>query len=141
MKKTLISIGGFLLLALAAFAYLQYNKPHRNTAAEAPAHALQASALLQEYEADEEAANGKYLNKLLLVQGRLLHMNTASDGTPSLLLASSNPMAGISCELVPEEAEKLASYQQGDTITVKGICSGMLMDVVLVRSVIVENKP
>lgn len=138
MKKTLIFLGIILLLAVAAFAYLQYNKPHRNTADEVPVETLSAQGLLQEYQANEAAANEAYLDKLLLVKGKLMQVKQAEDGTTSLMLDTGDPMSAISCQLLAQEAEKLAAYQEGDEIVVKGICTGKLMDVVLVRSVIVE---
>ncbi|EMR02660.1 OB-fold protein [Cesiribacter andamanensis] len=140
MKKTLLFLGAILLLAAAAVAYLQYNKPHRNTSNEAPAYALSALELLQEYETDEAAANAKYLDKLLQVNGQLREYAQAQDGTYMLMLETGNPMAAVSSELLPGEGAKLSRYQPGDQLTFKGICTGKLMDVVLVRSVILEEE-
>ena len=47
-------------------------------------------------------------------------------------------LAGIGCEFENKLQNKLATLKEGQTIKVKGICTGILMDVVLVDCVI-EN--
>lgn len=139
MKKSLVFLVVVIALAGGAFAYLQYNKPHRDTADEQAAYILSAPTLFAEYELEEAAANTKYLDKLLLVKGELASVTTAADGTTSLMLTTEDPISGISVQLLPGEEEKLAAYEVGDEIGIKGICTGKLMDVVLVRGVIIEE--
>lgn len=139
MKKTLFFIALVVVLAGAGFAYLQYNMPHRDTSAEEPAYVLEAEALFAEYSADEAAANAKFVDKLLLVKGAIAGISEAEDSTVSIMLQTADPMSGVSIQLLPEEAAKSSSLQTDDQIWLKGICSGKLMDVVLVRGVLVEQ--
>lgn len=138
MKRTLLYLLALIVLAGLGFAYLQYNKGHRDTASETAAYSLQASGLFQEYETDEAAANQKYLDKLILVAGKVSGVTTADDSTTTLSLQTDDPLFVVSCQLLPREKEKLAGITAGQEIKVKGICTGKLMDVVLVRSVIAE---
>ncbi len=138
MKKTLIFIALVVVLAGAGFAYLQYNKPHRNTVTEQPAQTMEAASLFAAYEQDEAAADEKYLDKLLQVKGTIASISTAEEGVSSITLQTEDPIFGVSCQLLPEEGAKSADLKAGDEIQVKGICTGKLMDVVLVRGVLVE---
>lgn len=138
MKKTLIFLAVIVVLAGAGFAYLQYNKPHRDTASETPAYILEASTLYAAYAADEAAANAKYMDKLLLVKGTIAQISAADGDAASIMLQTEDPLSGVSFQLLPAEAEKLESVQEGDRVQIKGICTGKLMDVVLVRGVLVE---
>lgn len=138
MKKTLLFLALAFVIAAGAFAYRAYNKPHRNTHHEEPAYTLQAAELFAEYEKDEAAANRRYLDKLLLVKGSLSAVSHATDSTSSISLATDDNLFGINCQLLPEEAQKLKDLKEGDPVQVKGICTGKLLDVVLVRGVIVK---
>lgn len=138
MKKTLLFVALIVVLAVAGFAYLQYNKPHRDTAAETPAYTLTAAALFAEYSTDEAAANAKYVDKLLLVRGTITGISVAEDSTVSIMLQTADPVFGVGFRLLPAEAAKIQGLQVGDKVQLKGICTGKLMDVVLVRGVLVE---
>lgn len=140
MKKIIFTGIIALLLGLGVWLYLLYNKPHRDSAAETAQYEIQAATLFQEFDSDENAANQKYLDKLLLVKGKVAGTSRKEDGTTSIMLSTSDLMFGISCELLPTEASKISSIKEGDEVMVKGVCTGKLMDVVLIRTVIVDNK-
>jgi hypothetical protein len=58
----------------------------------------------------------------------------------SLWFAHRNNMAfsGINCSMDEEYNNDIKDLKQGDTVTVKGICSGLLLDVILTRCVVVK---
>lgn len=138
MKKTLLFVVLVVILAGAGFAYLQYNKPHRDTTAEEPAYTLEAAELFAEYSADEATASAKYVDQLLLVRGAIADISVAEDSTVNIMLQTADPISGIGFRLLPAEATKAQGLQAGDKVQIKGICTGKLMDVVLVRGVLVE---
>lgn len=135
MKKILIAL---LVLAIigAGYGYYMYNKPVESLESKNADVTISADELIQAYEADESAANKKYLGKVVLVTGTVSGVTT-EEGKKKLILETSDPISSVICEL--EENKETSSFNAGDQVKVKGLCSGYLSDVILVQSVIVKK--
>ena len=133
MKKILFSLGILGLIGLAIGLYV-YNKPHKNIEKSAADFKIEANQLLTEFEANESEANKKYLDKLIEVTGTVREMSSDEEGI-SVILESENPLSGVICQLDNLTTHKKTSFQTGEKVTFKGLCTGMLMDVILVRCV------
>ena len=131
-KKIFILLFGALLLA-GMYGVFLYNKPVQSIRNVKPSVEIDSNELLEAFEADEAAANGKYLDKVLLVSG-VIDKIEETEGRVNVFLKTKNPLSSITCEL--EQTDLLDNYKSGDPISVKGLCSGYLMDVVLIKSVI-----
>lgn len=135
-KKLKIAVGILAagLLIGSGVAYFMWNKPQRDVADEKGIQ-LSAATLVKEYQADEKAANVKYLDKAIEVTGSITEVKTNQEGKTTVMLASEDAFTGVFCTL-KEAATGLAP---GKYITLKGICSGMLSDV-RIRDAIIMNK-
>ncbi len=136
MKKILL---GLLVLGLlgAGYGYYMFNKPVASTEGAKASFAVEAPALFSAFEQDEAVANEKYLNQVVEVSGTLGEIKTGDAGNPQLVLkAGDDAMFGVICEM--ESGFDVSGLQTGRAVKVKGVVSGMLMDVVLVRCVLVE---
>lgn len=132
--KKIIGIVGVLVIGIGAFiGYRMYNKPHRAVEDE-EAIAVTAAELFQAFETDEAAANEQYLDKVLAVTGKVSESYINQDGRTVILLSTDNLMYGIQCTL-----ERNYTSAPGSMLTIKGICTGYLSDVILVRAVVVEK--
>jgi ATP-dependent 26S proteasome regulatory subunit len=129
MKK-LVLIGMVLAAVLVIVGYKLYNKDHRSVEDET-AIVLNASDLFGEYEANETEANTKYLDKVLEVTGTVSEIITNQDGKSVIILSTSNPMFGINCTMEGDSE----NISVGSTVSIKGICTGYLSDVVITRGV------
>lgn len=129
MKKVILFI---CILAVVAgfFGYFKYNQPHTETAGSVADYVITPSDLLQAYEADEDAANKKYLDKIIQVEGVVKAYNFVDSGG-SLTLETGSEMSAIICEF--ESGNNISKIKIGETVKIKGICTGKLMDIVLVR--------
>lgn len=134
MKKIFLYL---LLLALlgAAVGYYLWNKPHQNIQAASVDANVTAAQLFAAFEQDEAKANEKYLDKIIQVSGRIADSSTGTEGQIKITLESDDPLFGVICELDPLSEHKRTSFLPGETILLKGKCTGKLMDVVLVRCV------
>ena len=131
-RNILIAIG-VIGMIVAIYAYTEYmRKPADLSGAKADI-SISATQLLGDYSKDEKAANQKYLNKILSVQGILKSIDKDHTGSISLAIDAGDPLAGVSCELDARHIEDAEQVHVGDTVIVTGICTGMLTDVVLVR--------
>ncbi len=134
MKKIFL-----FLLVLAAIGIgvglMMYNKPHENMQSAKADLQVQADALFTEFTSDEAAANEKYLNKIVAVTGTVADASKDDKGNISVQLESGDMMFGIKCEMDPLSEHKRTEFQKGEKVTLKGVCSGYLSDVVMVRCV------
>lgn len=135
MKKILLAILMLGLIA-AGVGYYMYNKPTESLVDAKPALSISADSLFKAYEADEAAANKMYVDKIIEVNGKLQSVNSDTSGL-SLSLQTSSGMFGVICKLEDKEATE-SQFQVGQDLKLKGICTGYLMDVVLIRCVPVE---
>ncbi|MBK9254885.1 MAG: hypothetical protein IPM42_05305 [Saprospiraceae bacterium] len=137
MKRNWIIAGLLIIIIGSVVGYKLYNKPHKNIEKSSADFTLTPEELLAAYEMNEDEANLIYLDKVIQISGKVKEiMNTGQ--TSSLMLDTGNEMAGIICEF--QDVASLSDINVGGEVTVKGICSGKLMDIVLVRSVLIKNN-
>ncbi|HKG69516.1 MAG TPA: hypothetical protein VKA92_11655 [Segetibacter sp.] len=120
-------VGSFIV------GYIIWNKPQRKVENEKGIEVTSAQ-LVKDYQANEAEANKKYLDKAIQVRGTVSDIKTNQEGNSTIMLASDDVFAGVLCTL----KEKPVNVTSGATITIKGICSGMLSDVRLREAIIVK---
>jgi hypothetical protein len=128
-KKRTILWSGILLLVIVAAGYgwYLYQKPHTSTAGERAEVTIDADSLFHQYQADEHSADLKYMGKVMSVTGRL--MDIQRNGNSVIWILSTQPGGGgINCQLFPDTNTD-TEPKKGDVVTVKGRCTGFLMDV------------
>lgn len=131
MKKW---IGIVVALATVVAVYLYINQPHRSIQ-NAEGISIDADSLFLAFAQNEATANALYLNKVLVVQGKIKSIDQNAEGKAVVVLEAGDLMFGINCTLDGE-----FTLKEGDEVTVKGICTGYLADVVITQAVI-ENNP
>ena len=130
MKKKILFI---LLIGIAVaggVGFYMYNKPAEKTITAKEEYTVEAAALFSEFSDNETQANTKYLNKVIAVKGKVLDITPNDSLGINLTLETGDEMFGVSCH-IPEPGKD--APKKGDVISVKGLCTGMLMDVVLVK--------
>lgn len=140
MKRAIYITGIVVLIGVLAVSFVfikQYNKPHKNVLEATPEYVVTAAELINEFESDEQQANEKYLDNVIQVEGVVANI-TIANGNSILTLSASGAMGTVVCTMEPSQNKKVLGIDKGATITVKGICTGYLMDVMLIRSVIVD---
>jgi len=124
-----VVIGGII-------GYKQYNKPHRDLMSEKVSAQMTAQELFSAYEEDESQANEQYLDEMVEITGTIERVNIEQEKS-TLQLQTEDMMAGIICEFEAGALKNIPA--EGEKITVRGICTGKLMDVVLVRCIIMNS--
>ncbi len=135
LRLLLLVVGIAGLTGLGVGLYL-YNKPHDNLSNKKADFALSADAFFAAYDQDEEASNQKYLNKLVDVTGPVAEISGDATQGVVVILRGENEMFGINCSFEPEDAAKATTLKIGQSVTVRGLCSGKLMDVSLARCIL-----
>ena len=138
MKK--ISIYILIIGLLGIFiGYKMYNKPHINVAEKPVDIAITANTLLADFSSDETKANTKYLDKIIAVKGRVATIEFNGEKA-AISLQTKDDFGSVVCYLVKDEFKKSAEIKEGQEVILKGICTGFLMDVILVKCVIINSK-
>ena len=131
----------YILLAIAcaggAIGYYLWNKPQKDMQAAKADMAMDAAALFNEFNTDETAANAKYLDKTVAVSGKVKESTKTEDGTVKVSLETGSEF-GVFCELDPLSQHARTEFPIGETVTFKGICTGLNFDVQLTRCVEVK---
>jgi hypothetical protein len=138
-KRTFFWVGiPLLLLIFFAWAYHLYDKPHQSAAGETVTLSIAADSLYHQYQSDEHASDQKYMGKVIEVTGKISEIQ--HNGTSEIwILSTQSGGGGINCELFA--GAKINHHPKaGDAVTVKGRCTGFLMDVNLADCVLSENK-
>lgn len=135
MRKKYFLVAGIIWLVLIGIGLYLYNKPHTSTASERPDVTINAADLYGQYQRDENAANKKFLDKIILVKGKIADIQHGGNSTSVQL--EGNAGGGVNCSLSANEKESNLPAK-GATVSIKGKCSGLLIDVNLVDCVVVK---
>jgi hypothetical protein len=136
MRNIVFTLGCALVAFLAGLLIHFYNKPPRNVAKETGIP-VTATELYAQFSSDHLQANQAYLNKVLQVSGQVLTIKNSPYAGPVVVLSTGDPLFGVACSLNMVEPSA-QPVKPGEKITVKGICTGYLSDVVLSNSCLVN---
>jgi hypothetical protein len=136
MKQKVI-IGALIAVVLGAIGvwfFIFYAPTHfKRDVADEKGIQLTAAALVKAYQENESNANALYLDKPLEIKGEISETKVDQVGNTTLTLKSEDAFASVFCTLKKADP----SLKPGQPITVKGICTGFLSDVVLKDAIIV----
>jgi hypothetical protein len=138
--KTYIKIALFIVTFIALSGILAalyfYNLKHTDMAKAKPDFVITASVLQKAFEDDETAASTRYINKILEVTGTIASVNPAENNILSISLVTGSGISSVICTF-PAIADP-SKFSTGHKITLRGECSGFLMDVLLNNCAVIQ---
>ncbi len=141
MKKALKFIGIALailfILGIIGFLYLK-NMPDVNLQKQTAAHSIDAIKFFNTYEKNPAKSDTKYMDQIVDISGKISEVSTDRKGATVIAMRADDAISGVMCTFKENQTAKLAKYKVGDPITVRGICVGMTLDVVLNKSEVIE---
>ena len=129
-----------ILLVFAIYFYKEYHRKPSDITNTVPAIKIDAAQFVEQYLADEAAANKKYLNKTVQVTGVVSEIINQKDTMVNLILGKANALHGVSCVMDKRHIIEINNYSIGKPTIIKGICTGFLNDVELNNCVMVLDK-
>jgi hypothetical protein len=133
LRRIILLLIGLAFLVGGITIYYIWNKPARKVENE-KGLVISSDSLIAEYNRDEKAADTKYLNKTIQVNGTVIKVDKNQDGQTTVLFNSTDPMSSVFCTM----RDKGAKVDSGKVVTLKGICSGHTSDVLLTDCIIAE---
>lgn len=133
-NKIIIAIALIAAFALSTYYYIfiYSSQNHRQVQSEA-AIVISSDSLVAKYQADEKLANSLYLNKAVEVTGILLSKDKNQEGKTTLVIGRSDSFSNVSVTMLSSAP---ITQQLGTLITIKGLCTGALSDVVITDGVV-----
>ncbi len=133
MKRLIYSVLTFVVLLMLGY-FIVLNLPKASSKNKEAVHSVAAKGLFQEFENNEAGANKKYIGKTIEVKGIIGSIEKDKKGATVLVLETDDMLSGVLCTL--EGNVDMDKYKKGSEVTVKGLCTGYLMDVVLNKCII-----
>ena len=132
-NKIIIVIALITAIAFSAYYYIfiYSSNNHRQVQSET-AIAITSDSLVAKYQADEKLANSLYLNKAVAVTGNLLSIDKNQEGKTTLVIGRSESFSNVSVTMTSNTP---ITQKVSESITIKGLCTGALSDVVITDGV------
>lgn len=119
----------FIVLAAILAALYMFNLKHIDMAKAKPDFVITATLLQKAFEDNETLATGKFTNKIIEISGKIASVKSLENNIVNISLATGSDLSSVICTF-PAITDP-SKFRTGDEITVRGVCSGFLMDVLL----------
>ena len=126
----------FMALAGILFGLYMFNLKAKDLQKVKPDFVITAGELQKAFEANETTANTTYLDKVIEVSGTINDLKSGEGNTFNVSLKTESPMSSVICTF--QSMTGLQNLKSGDQITIRGQCSGFLMDILLNNCVVVK---
>ena len=134
MRKIIFFGIGLALIAVVGWGVYKITKTHQNVSGEAADAHLTAVSLYDEFLKNEDQANKKWVGRVIEISGIISSISEAGNYVSVNLKGTAE--GGINCSLSKKDLGPDEKINIGDSATIKGKCTGFLMDVNLVDCVI-----
>lgn len=121
------------VIAYAGFKFIEKKTMAETFAATEDVKAdftLDAGSLIKEFLQNDTAARNKYLEKVLVVNGKITKLELLADSSSTVSFADSTGSYAI-FSLEKEQYKKIKELKDGDSVSMKAVCSGSMYSEIL----------
>lgn len=134
MTKLIYAIAVVAISALGGYYYVfVYSKTHHRNVQSEKGIVIVADSLSAQFQANEKEANSKYLNKAIQVTGIIVSIDKNQEGKITVIIGRADSFSNVSVTLISTTP---LTQKVGETITIKGVCTGALSDVIITEGVV-----
>ena len=137
-KQVKIFLFILALIVMSFSFYRMFTKPGLDVNDVSPEVKISWSDLVNSFEKDEIKASALYLDKVIEVSGTIVDLSE-SDKSLVIVLGDSDKDISVICQIQDTELEDVPKVAIGDELVIKGLCTGYLMDVMLIRCKIINS--
>lgn len=134
MKSKLILAILALALLGGGYGYYLFNKKTPGLEDAKADFMVNANELFDAFDSNEQEAQSTYGSKIVEVTGEVLEVKQSDTQTTIILKAENALIGGINCSF----NKIIEGPSIGEEITIRGLCQGFLMDVILNNCTIVK---
>jgi tRNA_anti-like len=121
--KRLLIIGTILFIVGGTAIWYIFTQKFEDTTKQQAAYTVNAVDFIKEFQASDSLANKKYAEKIITINGRVSEME-AADTTINIKMIDTLTDAYIIFAFQKENIMDVKKIKEGDSISVKGSCSG-----------------
>jgi hypothetical protein len=139
MKKSLkISLLAIVFIGLAGIGIGLYyfNLKDKNLQKTKPDYTMTSIDLQKAFEENEAVSIAKYVNKIIEVTGTIESVKAGEGNKTNVALKTGSELSLVICTLSPQSDP--APLVSGNEVTIRGECSGFLMDVLMNNCVVIK---
>jgi tRNA_anti-like len=136
IKITLFVVFFIALIGILAALYF-YNLKPKDLQKVKPDFVVTATDLQKAFEENERASSIKYIGKIIEVSGEIASVSPGEKNTLNISFKTGSDISAVICTLL--NVSNTSRFAIGTRATIKGECSGFLMDVLLNNCVVAEN--
>jgi hypothetical protein len=136
MRKKIFFGIGIVLLCLIAWGIHLITRVHGNVANETAVASLSAISLYEQFAKSEVQAGKNWTGKVIEITGAISSLQLTGNYMSVTLKGTAE--GGINCNILKKDLDPERKLTPGNTITIKGKCSGFLIDVNMVDCVVVK---
>ena len=114
-------------------------KPEKTLINCEPDYTLTATELFNEYSINEENANKTFLGKIIQVRGTIREIGIEDSTFNTIILETGDMFSGVNCVLDNKYVSNHNDILIDSEVTIKGECSGKLIDVVLNNCILIDK--
>ena len=130
-KKPLL-IGGFLIVVGVAVTYwVVATEKFADTSSRKAAYTVNAGDLIREFKQNDSAANAKYADKIITVNGTISALEAPDSATVNVKMEDPETKDLIIFAFQEQHLEEAKTLKVGDAVSIKGSCSGGSIDGIL----------
>ena len=122
LKKLLI-ITLIILVAGGIGIYFIFTEKFEDTGTQAAAFTVTADELIKEFQQNDSAANKKYAEKIISVNGKITETEVA-DSSINIKMMDTLTGSYIIFAFQEQHIKEAKQFKEGDMVSIKGSCSG-----------------
>ena len=136
--RFILFAGLTILAAAGTYGLNEYSRRHPDTHQLNAVFKVAAVDLVSVFEADASRATKEYADKVIEVRG-IVSTIQRTDSSGTVFLKGKTSSSSVMCQFDQKAFREITQLRYGQLITIKGICSGYLMDVVIVRCILIDG--
>lgn len=138
LKRILISLLTVIIILAGVYWYVATEK-FSDTKSRKADYTLTAMDFIHEFQQDLKAANEKYSEKIIVLNGRVSEVE-AADTTLNIKIIESATGSYAIFAFQQQHLAEAKSVKQGDSISIKGSCSGGIYSSILESTAITFKR-
>ena len=118
----------------------EYNRTNEDLSTVKAEINISAADLIREYEANDPAADQKYLGKIVETHGNIKKIEQDEKGYYTVILGDTSSRSSLRCSMDTIHNEDAAHLTAGSSATLRGACTGFNKDEMGLGSDVILNR-
>ena len=118
----------------------EYNRTNKDLVTVEPDVKISTTDLIHEYEANDSAANQKFLGKVIEIKGNITKVERDEKGYYTVVFGDGARSSTVRCSMDTVHNEDAANLKEGSSAIVRGSCTGFNKDEMGLGSDVILNR-